>query len=54
MWFEFYVLRSKYRILLEKDEMDGSFNGQNVHCAVETKVFYITWINFLTVGSLPQ
>jgi hypothetical protein len=33
---------------------DVPFNGQNVQYAVETELFYITWVHVLTVGSLPQ
>jgi len=54
MWFDSYVRYNKYGIFLEQYEPDGSFNGQNVHYAVETKLFYITWIHVLAVGSLPH
>jgi len=54
IWFDSYVRHNKYRTFLEQHETDGSFNGQIVHYAAETKLFYITWIHVLTVGSLPQ
>jgi len=54
MWFDSYVLYNNNPIFLAQHETDGPFNGQNVYYAVETKLFYITWIHVLTVGSLPQ
>jgi hypothetical protein len=54
MRFDSHVRYSKYRIFLERHETDSSFNGQNVHYAVETKLFYITWVHVLTEVSLPQ
>ena len=37
----------KYRTFHEQHEMNGSFNGRNVHCAVETKLFYINVLFFV-------